>query len=367
MVGRQPSRRSSLLARSIRFSMSRMPSKYSFSLWWSSRLTRGLRPADSRLHRVEDAAIEGPAGAVADEAIEGARRVDLLGRRLARRDPRQARAVDHRQPVFEPQLVGLDAEHEARDRGLVADGVGDDLIHRRAGPDHVGIEADRRAREQVHAAEVRAGRDERRLVVQPADEDHVLAVRQHRRQAGPELHRRAGALGPPVRRLDAVREEHDAEAQRRTRGGLARGASSGRRGAFLRQQRHRLEPGQRQGDADAAEEVTPGVVERRTAMAHGLFSAPEDVGDSGPCDGTSAGGMSAPRARLRNWRLVTTRVARSVKVASPPAFTISPIRRRSDGQRVAARARSRSSCATAWSAPCGPASAGSRAGRRRRR
>ena len=174
-----------------------------------------------RLHRVEDAAIEGAAGAVADEAIEGARRVDLLGRRLARRDPRQARAVDHRQPVLEPQLVGLDAEHEARDRGLVADGVGDDLIHRRAGPDHVGIEADRRAREQVHAAEVRAGRDERRLAEQPADEDHVLAVRQHRRQAGAELHRRAGALGPPVRRLDAVREEDDAEAQRRTRRGLA--------------------------------------------------------------------------------------------------------------------------------------------------
>ena len=214
-----------------------------------------------RLHRVEDAAIEGAAGAVADEAIEGARRVDLLGRRLARRDPRQARAVDHREPVLEPQLVGLDAEHEARDRGLVADGVGDDLIHRRAGADHVGIEADRRAREQVHAAEVRAGRDERRLAVQPADEDHVLAVRQHRRQAGPELHRRAGALGPPVRRLDAVREEHDAEAQRRPAGGLARGAGGGRRGAFLRQQRHRLEPRQRQGDADAAEEVTPGVVE----------------------------------------------------------------------------------------------------------
>ena len=65
---------------------------------------------------------------------------------------------------------------------------GDDLIHRRADADLVRIEADRRARQHVHAAEVRAGRDGRRLVEQALDEDHVLAVRHHRQQARTELH-----------------------------------------------------------------------------------------------------------------------------------------------------------------------------------
>ncbi len=197
--------------------MSRMPSKYSFSLWCRHVLMRGFRLCDScrtasRMLRSSDAA-----AAVADETIEGARRVDLLRRRPRRRDPRQARAVDHRQPVFEPQLVRLDAEHEARDRGAIADGRRDHLIHRHADADLVGIEADRRARQQVHAAEMRAGRGEGRLVEQAADEDHVLPMRQHRHQARAQLHRRAAALRPPVRRLDAVGEEDDAQPQRRRR------------------------------------------------------------------------------------------------------------------------------------------------------
>ena len=72
-------------------------------------------------HRVENAAIERrpvPSPTRRSNARDG---IDLLRRRLGRRDPRNARAVDHRQAVFEPQLVRLDAEHEARDGRAVAD------------------------------------------------------------------------------------------------------------------------------------------------------------------------------------------------------------------------------------------------------
>ena len=72
-------------------------------------------------HLVEDAAVELAAVAVADEQVEGARGIDLLGRRLGVAGPRDARAVDHREAVFEAELVRLDAEDEARDGGLAAD------------------------------------------------------------------------------------------------------------------------------------------------------------------------------------------------------------------------------------------------------
>ena len=183
---------------------------------------------------------------------------------------------------------------------------------------------------------------------------------------GPELHRRAAALGPPVRRLDAVREEHDAEAQRRpARGRLRRRAAGARLPApAAASTRATAAPARRRrrGGSDG------GSCRARTAaMAHGLFSAPEDVGDSGPCDGTSAGGTSAPRARLRNWRLVDD-AGREVGERRVAAG-LAPSRRSAADPTPAgcARARSRSSCATASSSPCCPASAGSRAGRRRRR
>ena len=201
--------RSSFDARSMRFSMSRIDSKYSLSLTLSPLLIFGLRLCEScrtssRMLRSSVRPVPSPTRR--SNARDG---IDLLGRRLGRRDPRQARAVDHRQAVFEPQLVRLDAEHEARDRRAAADLRRDDLIHRRADADLVRIEADRRTRQHVHASEVRAGRHGRRLVVEPLDEDHVLAVRHHRQRGRAQLHGRAAALGPPVDRLDAVREEDD--------------------------------------------------------------------------------------------------------------------------------------------------------------
>ncbi len=69
-VGRQPSMRSSFEARSIRFSMSRIDSRYSAQL--DVVAAADLRPEALRVlpHGVEDAAVERAAGPVADESIE---------------------------------------------------------------------------------------------------------------------------------------------------------------------------------------------------------------------------------------------------------------------------------------------------------
>ena len=241
--------RSSFDARSMRFSMSRIDSKYLAQL--QVVVLADLRPQALRLlaHFVEDAAIERAAGAVPDQSIECPRRIDLLGRGLGRRNPGEARAVDHRHAIFKAQFVRLDAQDEARDRRAAADLRGNHLIHRRADADLFRIEADRRTRQDVHPSEVRAGRHGGVVVEQPLDEQHVLAMRHHRRQPRAELHVGAGTLGPPVDGLDAVREKDNPQPQRR------RVRLCGRdRPAHERQ---RFQPGQRQRDANAAQEMSP--------------------------------------------------------------------------------------------------------------
>ena len=69
---------------------------------------------------VQDAAIELPAFAVADELIEGARGVDLFGGGLGGRGPRNGRTIEHGEAIFEAQFIGLDAEHQAGNRGVSA-------------------------------------------------------------------------------------------------------------------------------------------------------------------------------------------------------------------------------------------------------
>jgi hypothetical protein len=125
----------------------------------------------------------------------------------------------------------------------------DHLIHRSADPDLIRIEADRRSREQVHPAQMRTRGDRRGLVEEALDEDHVLAMRHHGQRRWTELHVRANALGPPLGRLDAVREEDDPEPQRRR----------GRLDGFdrLSEHRQRFHPGQRQRNSHASKEVTP--------------------------------------------------------------------------------------------------------------
>ena len=152
------------------------------SLTLSPLLIFGRRLWESCLHRVENAASSVRPEPSPTRRSNAARRVDLLRRRLGRRDPRQARAVDHRQPVFEAKLVRLDAEHEARDRRPIADLGRDDLIHRRADADLVRIEAD--GGPESTFMRPRCGLVETcaLLVVEALDEDHVLAVRHHRQQ-----------------------------------------------------------------------------------------------------------------------------------------------------------------------------------------
>ena len=155
-------------------------------------------------HLVEDAAVEPTAGAVADEPVKRARRIDFLGRGSGRGSPRQTRPVNHREAVLQTQFIGLDTEHEARDSRAAAEVCGEHLIHRGADADLAGIEADGRAGQHVHPAEVRAGGGESGLTVESLHEHDVLAMRQQRGGGGPKFHRGAGTLGPPVNRLHAV-------------------------------------------------------------------------------------------------------------------------------------------------------------------
>ena len=159
----------------------------------------------------------------------------------------------------------------------------------------------------------------------------ILAVRHHRRQRGTDLHARPGAFRPPVDRLDAVREEHDAEPQRRR-------VLLHRRGR-LAEHRQRLHPGQRQRNSHASQEMPPRLVPDCASMLIGLLLEwrPE------PVDGLSA--VTGAGVRCRWCR---PRVARAMaelaagddldreieKVASWPAAAISASSGRSDARIV---------------------------------
>ena len=157
--------------------------------------------------------------------------------------------------------------------------------------------------------------------------------------AWPELHRRAAALGPPVNRLDAVREEDDAQPQRR---------------------RVRLDARQRSARTAAAIPSTaaPARRPRRAENDDGTGDGKSDHAHRTSCarlGGTArrgpvaVGAVVIASARLRNWRLVTIFMARSENVALPPAAIMSPIERPIRGQDRAARARIPASSSTASS------------------
>ena len=107
-------------------------------------------------HGVENAAVKLAAFAVADQLVEGARRIDFLGGGFGRRHPRDVRAVNHREAVFQPQLVRLDPQRQTRHGGLIADALRQHLVKRRPYADLFRVQADRRAGEQIHSAQVRA-------------------------------------------------------------------------------------------------------------------------------------------------------------------------------------------------------------------
>ena len=162
--------------------------------------------------------------------------------------------------------------------------------------DLVRIEADRRARQHVHAPEVRAGRDGGRLVEEPLDEDHVLAMRHHRQQ-------RPGR-SPSSRRCPWPTSGSARRRSRRRRCPAAAAACSPwPRAAACAEQRQRLHPGQRQRDADAAQEMTPGrVPDVSSRCSSDTCSRCESTRRRSWRFGRPT---SSSPARLRNWRLVT--------------------------------------------------------------
>ncbi len=105
-------------------------------------------------------------------------------------------------------------------------------------------------REDV-AGLARVDADAGRVLVEQAVDDVDLGLqRRQRLQARAQLHVGAGALGPPVRRVDAAAHEQRGEPLRAGRGHVAghrRGAPDG----------DRLEPGQGHRHAHAAEERPP--------------------------------------------------------------------------------------------------------------
>ena len=112
------------------------------------------------------------------------------------------------------------------------------MVKGRADADVVGVQADGRAGEQVHAAEVRAFGDKSRLVVQPPQEREIFADGGERLGGLAERHAGTLALGPPMDGFDAVRKVDSGETKRRLVGGL--------RLVVRTQQRHRFEPRQRE-------------------------------------------------------------------------------------------------------------------------
>ena len=202
-------------------------------------------------HRVQNAAVELAAFAVAHQLVEGARGIDFLGGRFGGGGPRNGGAVEHGEAVFQAKLVGLDAEREAGHHGLMAELLGHDLIHGGADANVVGVEAHLDAGEHVHAAQVGAGGDERGLVVETADEDQVLADGRERLGGGTEFHGRAGAFRPVVGGIDSVGKVDAGEAQWR----LCWDRRPARR-RILRQEGQRFQPRQSERDAGAAQEVT---------------------------------------------------------------------------------------------------------------
>ena len=142
-------------------------------------------------HGVENTLVERPALAIANQLIKGAGGINFLWRGLGRRDPRDVRPIQHRQAVFQPQLVRFNAQRHACNGGAAAQLTRQHLVKRGAHFDDTGVGADRRARKHIrHAPHVRARIDECLVIIQAVDEDQILADRHQRRDGGTQFHGR---------------------------------------------------------------------------------------------------------------------------------------------------------------------------------
>src|SRR5262249_20828494 len=106
------------------------------------------------------------------------------------------------------------------------------------------------AGEQVAGLATVDAADERFLVVEAAEEEHLPAEGQKRFEHLPQLHLLAFAPGPPFLAVKAVAREETGEAHRRLRGAFLR--------LLISPDRDRLQPRQRHRHADAAQEGPAG-------------------------------------------------------------------------------------------------------------
>src|SRR5262245_24801844 len=213
-----------------------------------------LRPERARLSEdgVEDAAIELTALAIAKQLVEEARRIDFFGGGFGRRHPRDVRTVNHREAVFQPQLVRLDSQRQTRRGGSIADALRQHLIKRGPYTDLFRVQTDRRAGEQIHSAQVRAGGNKRLLMIKPAQEDQVFADWRERARARAEFHVFALPLSPPVNRLDSIGKENVRKSNRR----FVR-IRSHRNAAVLRKKWRRFHPWQSKRHTRASQKLSP--------------------------------------------------------------------------------------------------------------
>ena len=196
-------------------------------------------------HGVENAAVHLPARPVAHQQVERPRRIDLLGRRPRWRRPRDARSVDHRQAIFEAQLIRLNPQRQTRHRRLPANPLRENLVKTRPDAYVRRVQAHLRARKQIgRTAQMRARRNERLMVIEAFDEGVVARVRRHRRQRRADLHLPPFTLGPPVLRFHAVREVDRRKAHRRL-------------GRLRLRSGQRLHPRQRQRHASPPQKIPP--------------------------------------------------------------------------------------------------------------
>ena len=212
-------------------------------------VVRADRPAEAFgviLHAIENAHVS-KAAAVLKKVVEGQRGVDFIRHRRVRSLPGDVRAVGHR----EVRLVVsghrlLASQNDAGLRGILADTIGDHLIHGDARFDD-GALLNGRAGEQasgLRGVNALAGRP---LVEQAVNHVDLMLQRLKRRQGLAELHIGSRTLGAPMILVHAIPHEQNRETFRE--GGWRGGIGESRKG---------LEPRQGHGDSGAAKNRTAG-------------------------------------------------------------------------------------------------------------
>ena len=198
---------------SIRCSTSRTESRYSSSLRWSLELTarRKSRASEST---ASSTLLSPRSGFVPKEAVERQRRIELQRCRRRGRGPRDVRAIEHRVVLVHRRIGLLARQDQAGNLGRPAVACAQQLVEAHAGTD-LAAGGQRSAREQVAGLRAVDVALEGLGVVEPADEQHLLAKLGERGQHLAELHASPAAVRPPFTAVKAVAREKNRQAYRR--------------------------------------------------------------------------------------------------------------------------------------------------------